>query len=86
MQQCFYTASDDGAHSCIRLDDNFDLLVSTPNGRETHAMDTEFQIHPAVIIETGSSQPGISTLTILRLTPKQVKSVNSNRAIPCILV
>ena len=42
--------------------DNFDLLVSTPNGRrETHAMATEFQMHPAGIIETGSSQPGIST-------------------------
>ena len=27
---------------------NFDLLVSTPNGRrETHAMATEFQMHPA---------------------------------------
>ena len=64
--------------------DNFDLLVSTPNGRrETHAMATEFQMHPAGIIETGSSQPGISTLTIPRLTPKQVKSVNS-RAIPLI--
>ena len=28
--------------------DNFDLLLSTPNGRrETHAMATEFQMHPA---------------------------------------
>ncbi len=32
--------------------DNFDLLVSTPNGRrETHAMATEFQMHPAGIID-----------------------------------
>ena len=58
--------------------DNFDLLVSTPNDcRGTHAMATEFQMHPAGIIETGSSQLGISTLTIPRLTPKQVKSVNN---------
>ena len=47
-------------------------------------MATEFQMHPAGIIETGSSQPGISTLTIPRLTPKQVKSVNNSRAIPLI--
>ena len=40
--------------------DNFDLLVSTPNGRrETHAMATEFQMHPAGIIN-GNTQPGIS--------------------------
>ena len=37
--------------------DNFDLLVSTPNGRrETHAMATEFQMHPAGIIESGNTQ------------------------------
>ena len=38
--------------------DNFDLLVSTPNGcRETHAMATEFQMHPI----NDNKQPGIST-------------------------
>ncbi|MCG7883058.1 MAG: hypothetical protein JAY96_15870 [Candidatus Thiodiazotropha endolucinida] len=64
--------------------DNFDLSVSTPNGRrETHAMATEFQIHPAGIIEPGTAQlPGISTLVIPRLTSKQYKSSGDTRAIP----
>ena len=64
--------------------DNFDLSVSTPNGRrETHAMATEFQIHPAGIIEPGTAMlPGISTLVIPRLTAKQYKSVDDTRAIP----
>ena len=64
--------------------DNFDLSVSTPNGRrETHAMATEFQVHPAGIIEPGTAQlPGISTLVIPRLTAKQYKSVDDTRAIP----
>jgi len=45
--------------------DNFDLLVSTPNGRrETHAMATEFQMHP----HNGSVQPGISALVFPQLT------------------
>ncbi len=61
--------------------DNFDLLVSTPNGRrETHAMATEFQMHPAGIIN-GSTEPGISTLIFPRLTSVQAKSVGKNRAI-----
>ena len=47
-------------------------------------MATEFQMHPAGIIETGNSQPGISTTMIPRLTPKQVKSVNNSRAVPLI--
>ena len=47
-------------------------------------MATEFQMHPAGIIETGSSQTGISTLMIPRLTPKQVKSVNNIREIQLI--
>ena len=60
---------------------NFDLLVSTPNGlRETHAMATEFQMHPAGIINS-STQPGISTLKFPRLTSIQAKSVGKNRAI-----
>ncbi len=43
--------------------DNFDLMVSTPNGcRETHAMETEFQMHPAGIIEPGSSHSDINTI------------------------
>lgn len=63
--------------------DNFDLMVSTPNGRrETHAMATEFQMHPAGIIETGGSQPDISSLIIPRLTSKEAKSVGTNRSIP----
>ena len=63
--------------------DNFDLLLSTPNGRrETHAMATEFQMHPAGIIETGRAHTGISTLIIPRLTSKQAKSASNNRAIP----
>jgi len=65
--------------------DNFDLLLSTPNGRrETHAMATEFQMHPAGIIENGSAQPGMSTLLIPRLTSKQAKSAGKNRDIPLI--
>ena len=60
--------------------DNFDLLLSTPNGcRETHAMATEFQMHPAGIIETGSAQLG--ALIIPRLTAKQSKTVGNARAI-----
>ena len=63
--------------------DNFDLLVSTPNGRrETHAMATEFPMHPAGIIETCNTQHGISTLTFPRLTTKQCKSVGNSTAIP----
>ena len=63
---------------------NFDLLVSTSNGRrETHAMATEFQMHPAGIIN-GSTQPRISTLIFPRLTSQQTKSVGKNRAITLI--
>ena len=61
--------------------DNFDLLVSTPNGhRETHAMATEFQMHPI----NGNTQPGISTLIFPRLTSQQAKSVGKNRALPLV--
>ena len=64
--------------------DNFDLSVSTPNGRrETHAMATEFQVHPAGIIQPDTAQlPGLSTLVIPRLTAKQYKSLDDTRAIP----
>ena len=59
--------------------DNFDLLVSTPNGRrETHAMATEFQMH------NGSVHPGISALVFPQLTIQQAKSVGKNRAIPLV--
>ena len=58
--------------------DNFDLLVSTPIGHhETHAMATEFQIHP----HNGSIQPGTSASVFRRLTMQQAKSVGKNRAI-----
>lgn len=61
--------------------DNFDLLVSTANGRhETHTMATEFQMHPI----NGNTQPGISTLIFPRLTSQQAKSVGKNRAIPLV--
>ena len=57
--------------------DNFDLLVSTPNGRrETHAMATEFQMHLA-----GGVHPGISSLIFPRLTAKQGKSVGKGKKI-----
>ena len=60
--------------------DNYDLLVSTPNGhRETHAMATEFQMHPAGIINS-RAKPGMSTLVFPRLTAQQAKSVGKNRA------
>ena len=64
--------------------DNIDLSVSTPNGRrETYAMATEFQVHPAGIIQPGTAQlPGLSTLVIRRLTAKQYKSLDDTRAIP----
>ena len=62
--------------------DNFDLLVSTPNGRrETHAMATEFQMHPAGIINS-SGKPEMGTLIFPRLTSQQAKSVGKNRAVP----
>ena len=61
--------------------DNFDLLVSTPNGRrETHAMATEFQMYPI----NGNTQPGISTLIFPWLTLQQAKYVGINRAIPLV--
>ena len=65
--------------------DNSDLSVSTPNGhRETHAMATEFQVHPAGIIQPGTAQlPGLSTLVIPRLTAKQYKSLDDTRANLC---
>ena len=57
--------------------------MSTPNGRrETHAMATEFQMHPAGIVEAGGVHPGISSLVFLRLTAKQAKSVGKGKAIP----
>ena len=64
--------------------DNFDLTASTPNGRrETHAMATEFQVHPAGMIEPALVQlPGISTLVIPRLTAEQFKSNDDTRAVP----
>ena len=46
-------------------------------------MATEFQMHPAGIIN-GNTQPDISTAIIPRLTSKQAKSVGKNRAIPII--
>ena len=62
--------------------DNFDLLVSKLNSRrETHAMATEFQMHPAGIIETGCANLGFSSLAVPRLTRKEAKSVGENRAI-----
>ena len=66
--------------------DNFYLTVSTPNERrETHAMATEFQVHPAGIIEPALVQlPGISTLVIPRLTTKQCKSNDDTRSVPLI--
>lgn len=63
--------------------DNFDLLVSTPNGRrETHAMATEFQVHPNAITESSNAQPAISDLVIPRLTSRQVKFLKRDKAIP----
>lgn len=65
--------------------DNFDIMVSTQNGRrETYDMATEFQMHPAGIVESGRSQHMLSTLTIPRLTSKETKSVGTNRSIPLV--
>ena len=62
--------------------DNFDLLVSTPNGRrETHAMATEFQMQPAGIIEAGTAHTGITTLIIPRLTSNEAATVGNNKAV-----
>ena len=45
--------------------------MRTPNGhRETHAMATEFKMHPPGIVE-GSIHFGISSLVIPRLTLNQ---------------
>ena len=64
--------------------DNSDFSVSTPNGRrDTHAMATEFQVHPAGIIQPGNAQlPGLNTLVISRFNAKQYKSLDDTRAIP----
>lgn len=63
--------------------DNFDLLVSTPNGRrETHAMATEFQIHRATVCNNDKSQPTVSNIVIPRLAPKYIKSSNNTSTIP----
>lgn len=62
--------------------DNFDLLVSTSNGRrETHTMETEFQFHPAGILEVGQAYPGLRKLEIPRLSSKQAKTVGTNRSV-----
>ena len=42
-----------------------------------HAIATEFQMHPAGIIDTGSTQPGISMLVIPHLTSKEVRSIGN---------
>ena len=44
-------------------------------------MATEFQMHPAGIIETGNTQPGVSTLIIPCLASKQAKSVGNSKAV-----
>jgi hypothetical protein len=63
--------------------DNFDLLVSTPNGRrETHAMSTEFQQHPTGIIETSCCEHEINDFIIPRLSTTQAKLLGKNKAIP----
>ena len=47
---------------------NFDLIVSTPNGRRsTHATAIELTQHPSGIINPGSATPGVMSLTIPRL-------------------
>ncbi len=62
--------------------DNFDLFLSTPNGRrETHAMATEFQSHPVMITEN-NSHPGISAIKIPRLALNKGKSIRSLNTIP----
>ncbi len=45
-------------------------------------MATEFQMHPAGIIETGNIQPGIRTFIIPRLMSKKAISVGNNSGIP----
>ena len=63
--------------------DNFDLLVTTPNGhRETHAMATEFQMHPAR--DVGSSPPALDKIVIPRLTSNQAKLVGKDKAVPLV--
>lgn len=63
--------------------DNFDLLVSTPNGRrETHAMATEFQLHPAGIVEAQSAHHGFNELTIPRIANQKTKSDGRDKVLP----
>ena len=63
--------------------DNFYLLVTTPNGcRETHAMATEFQMHPAR--DVGSSPPALDKIVIPRLTSNQAKLVGKDKAVPLV--
>ena len=65
--------------------DNFDLLVSTPNGRrETHVMAHEFQQHPAGHIEVGNAQPGTMNFSIPRLLKSAARALNTSisRSVP----
>ncbi|KAH3748409.1 hypothetical protein DPMN_182854 [Dreissena polymorpha] len=59
--------------------DNFDLAISFPNGRrETHAMATEFQVHPAGLVQSTESNNSMMSLTTPRLTAKQSRRVESD--------
>ena len=58
--------------------DNFDLLVSTPNGRrETHVMAHEFQMNPNCNLENSSAKLGVMNLVVSRLlrSAAQLKSM-----------
>ena len=63
--------------------DNFDLSVSTPNGRrETHVMAHEFQTNATGIIEKGEVEPGLMNLKIPRLPRSSCDTINNMPAIP----
>ena len=56
--------------------DNFDLLVSTPNGRrETHVMAHEFQMTPESNLENSSTMHGVMNLVIPRLLKSVAQSL-----------
>ena len=57
--------------------DNFDLQVSTPNGRrETHIMAHELQMNPAAVIKKENCEVGVMKLVIPRLTKTAAQSLS----------
>ena len=62
--------------------DNFDLLVSTPNGRrETHVMAHEFQMNPNYMLVNSSAKLGVINLVVPRLLRSAAQSKEYTKSI-----